>query len=102
MPQLNGWPCFAFTDQAGLLGQYKDRVQKGGGVLELDLNAVGPSDKGYFAATMDWHVATDAVFSLARELSPEEIEQTTQVPPAALPPARRSFKGKGNPKPRPS
>ena len=72
--QLRGRKCTVFTETNTLAGQFRDRIDKGGGIILIDLDDVPDGDKGFWPKTGDWHVAWSAVFIHGREPTPEEVE----------------------------
>ena len=74
MPQLRGRKCTVFTEALGLAGQFRDRIDKGGGVILIDLDIIPEGDKGFWPNTGDWHVAWSAVFTHGREPTTEEMK----------------------------
>jgi hypothetical protein len=71
-PHLRGRKCTVFTENTALAGLFRDRLEKGGGVIAIDLDTVPDGDKGFWEKTGDWHVSWGAVFAHGRELTPEE------------------------------
>jgi hypothetical protein len=94
IPQLTNRPCLPFTGKPGLLHHFKDRIAKGGSIIEVDLDALPAQDYGEWS-TGDIHVSAEAFIAHGRELAPTEIAAAMTPPATSTSPARRSFEKAG-------
>ena len=74
IPQLRGRKCTVFTEALELAGQFRKRIDTGGGIILIDLDMIPAGDKGFWTTTGDWHVAWSAVFTHGREPTTDEME----------------------------